>query len=93
MVAAYGTDVRQALAGAVPFLELFGIVAGGWQMGRAALASQHHLEQGDDDAAFYRAKVHSARFYADHHLTRTPGLAQTVAHGASAVLAVEDDAF
>jgi len=35
LVTTYGVDVRAASAGAVPFLMLLGIVAGGWQMARA----------------------------------------------------------
>ena len=43
IVATYSSDVKAASAGAVPFLKLFGIVAGGWQMARAALAAQAKL--------------------------------------------------
>ncbi|MDM0037515.1 acyl-CoA dehydrogenase [Variovorax sp. J22G21] len=93
MLATYDADVKRASVGAVPFLELFGIVAGGWQLGRAALAAQRYLEQGQGEAAFYRTKVLSSRFFAEHFLTRAPGLAQTVLHGASPALAIDDDCF
>jgi hypothetical protein len=39
--------VRAASAGAVPFLKLLGIVAGGWQMARAALIAQAKIDAGD----------------------------------------------
>jgi alkylation response protein AidB-like acyl-CoA dehydrogenase len=91
VVATYGKDVRRASVGAVPFLELFGTVAGGWQMARAALAAHRHLEAGRGEAGFLRAKVSTARFYADHVLVRAAGLARTVVSGADAVLAIEDD--
>ena len=48
IVATYSSDVKAASAGAVPFLKLFGIVAGGWQMARAALVAQAKLSAGDD---------------------------------------------
>ncbi len=86
-------DPRTPAAGAVPFLELFGIVAGGWQMGRAALVAQRLLQQGDADAVFLQAKQLSARFYADHVLAAASGLAHTVMHGAEPVLAFPDEAF
>ena len=73
-------------------LELFGIVAGGWQMARAALVARERLVQGTGDAAFLRAKLLTARFYADHVLAQAPGLAEAVVGGA-AVLAYEDDQF
>jgi hypothetical protein len=87
------SDVRCAAAGAVPLLELFGIVAGGWQMARAALAAHERLAQGSGDAAFLRAKVLTARFYADHVLVQAPGLAEAAVNGAGAVLAIADDQF
>ena len=39
IVATYGQDIKAASVGSVPFLKLLGIVAGGWQMGRAALVA------------------------------------------------------
>jgi alkylation response protein AidB-like acyl-CoA dehydrogenase len=89
VVASYGTDVRRVSVGAVPFLMLFGTVAGGWQMARAALAAQRHLAAGDQDG-FYRAKIATARFYADQVLVRAEGLSRTVTAGAEAALAIED---
>jgi len=82
---------RRASVGAVPFLELFGTVAGGWQSARAALAARRLLASGDRDVAFLQAKLHTARFYADHMLVRAPGLARTVVSGADAVLAISDE--
>ena len=49
LVACYARDIRAAAAGAVPFLTLFGIVAGGWQMARAALIAQQKVDDGDAD--------------------------------------------
>jgi alkylation response protein AidB-like acyl-CoA dehydrogenase len=91
IVQTYGADIRRASVGAVPFLELFGTVAGGWQLARAALAAQRRLASGEGDAAFYQAKLHTARFYADHMLVKAAGLARTVTSGADAVLAIKDE--
>jgi acyl-CoA dehydrogenase len=91
IVQTYGADIRRASVGAVPFLELFGTVAGGWQLARAALAAHRHLATGDGDAAFYQAKLHTARFYADHVLVKAAALARTVVSGADAVLAIPDE--
>lgn len=90
----YPTDPRAVLAGAVPLLHLFGIAAGGWQSARAALAAARHLAAGDnEEPGFYRAKIGTARFYADHVLSQAHGLAHTVMCGSAGVLALEDDAF
>ncbi|HKU46764.1 MAG TPA: acyl-CoA dehydrogenase [Burkholderiales bacterium] len=83
-------DPRAQFAGAVPFLKLMGIVAGGWQMARAALAAQKKLSE---DKAFYEAKISTVRFYADHVLVEAPALRNTVVNGAPAVMALSEDQF
>ncbi|MBL8422686.1 MAG: acyl-CoA dehydrogenase [Candidatus Accumulibacter phosphatis] len=92
LVATYGKDVRAASAGAVPFLKLLGIVAGGWQMARAALIAQAKVDAGDGDP-FFPAKVVTARFYADHVLSEAAGLASSVTDGAEGVMALPEDMF
>ena len=93
IVATYGGDIKAASVGSVPFLKLLGIVAGGWQMGRAALVSARRLAEGSGDASFYKAKITTARFYADHVLSQAPGLAYSVVNGAAGALALEEDQF
>jgi alkylation response protein AidB-like acyl-CoA dehydrogenase len=83
-------DPRVQFAGAVPFLKLMGIVAGGWQMARAALAAE---KKSSGDTAFYEAKIATARFYADHVLVQAPALRNTVVNGAAGVLALSEEQF
>jgi len=92
-VSHYDDQVRQVALGSVPLLELFGIVTGGWQLARSALAARERLAGNSGDAAFYRAKLRTAQFYAGHFLTRAPGLAQSIIEGGDAALAMEDFAF
>ena len=93
VVATYESDVRRASVGAGPLLELFGIVSGGWQMARAALAANRGIASGDGDEAFLKAKVLTARFYADHVLSRAQGLCHAVMLGGEAALALDDEQF
>ena len=87
-------DPTAALAGAVPFLKLVGIVAGGWQMARAALAAERKLASGADaDRSFHEAKIATARFYADHVLVQAPALRNTLVDGAAAVMALSGEQF
>jgi len=55
------------------------------------LVAEGKLAAGED-AAFMRRKIDSARFYAEHVLTRVPGLRDTIVDGAGAVndVALED---
>jgi alkylation response protein AidB-like acyl-CoA dehydrogenase len=79
-----------AFAGAVPFLKLAGIVAGGWQMARAALAAEKKLSA---DKSFHEAKIATARFYGDHVLVQAPGLRDTVVKGGAGVMALTEEQF
>ncbi|MCH7936220.1 MAG: acyl-CoA dehydrogenase [Proteobacteria bacterium] len=75
-------------AGAVPYLRLMGVVAGGWLMAKAALAADRLLAAGGDDGGdqeFLSGKMVSARFYADHVLVQAPALSRTVTRGWNAV--------
>jgi 3-(methylthio)propanoyl-CoA dehydrogenase len=82
-----------AFAGAVPFLKLMGIVAGGWQMARACLASQRLLSSQHGDKSFLQAKMVTAQFFAEQVLVQAPGLRDTVTKGASGVMALSEDQF
>ncbi|MDB5799768.1 MAG: acyl-CoA dehydrogenase [Rhodocyclales bacterium] len=77
----------EAHASSVPLLRLAGIVFGGWQMARAALAAHRRIGAGDADKIFLEAKINTARFYADHVLAQADGLAHCVIHGAAITLA------
>ena len=91
IVATAGTDPKAAFSGAVPFLKLMGIVCGGWQMARAALVAEKKLAESAGDAAFYKTKITTARFYADHVLVQAPGLAATMVSGSAGVMAVSEE--
>ena len=93
ILATFGQDIKAASVGSVPFLKLLGIVTGGWQMGRAALVSARRLAEDSGDATFYKTKIVTARFYADHVLSQAPGLAYAVVNGAAGALALEEDQF
>jgi hypothetical protein len=79
-------------AGSVPYLMLAGNVVAGWQMARSLLAAQEQLAQGVD-AAFMQAKITTARFYADHLLTKAPGMRDSIVEGADSVNALALEAF
>ena len=92
IVANFASDPKAVHAGAVPFLHLFGIVAGGWQMGRMAVIARARITAGDGDP-FWPAKLATTRFFADHFLTQAAGLAESVIGGATGALDMADDSF
>ncbi|WHS64204.1 acyl-CoA dehydrogenase [Comamonas resistens] len=85
-------DPNAVYAGSVPYLMLAGNLVAGWQLGRSVLVAQELLQKGQD-AAFMQAKLATARFYAEHILTRVPGQADAVINGAASVMALPMDQF
>jgi acyl-CoA dehydrogenase len=86
-------NMKAASAGAVPFLKLFGVVAGGWQMARAALIAKARLDENSDDYDFYRAKLGTARYFAEHVLPLAAAYKHEIVHGSGSVLALEEAQF
>ncbi len=93
LLATFPHNMRAAAAGAVPFLKLFGVVAGGWQMARAALVAKRRLDEGAEDYDFYRAKIGTTRFYAEHILPLAQSCKQEIVNGSTSVLALEEAQF
>jgi 3-(methylthio)propanoyl-CoA dehydrogenase len=89
----YKTDIKSVFAGSVPYLKLAGIVLCGWQMARAAEIAANQLAKGSEDAEFLKAKIATARFYADHILSQANGIRNSIVDGASGVLALAEAQF
>jgi hypothetical protein len=86
------SNPNAAFAGSVPYLMLAGNLMAGWQMGRALLVAEKLSAQGQD-VAFMQSKITTARFYADHILSRAPGIRDAIVDGAEAVTALTAEAF
>jgi hypothetical protein len=93
MVTTYGSNVRMAHAAAVPYLKLWGLVAGGWQMGRAAQVAATQLAAGEGDSEFLHAKILTARFYAESLLPQAEALAESITKGSDAALELTANQF
>ena len=92
IVDTFGTDVEATLSGATSYLSLMGATVGGWMMARSAEIALNKLKQGEGDPVFYKAKVISARYFADQVLIEAPTLAEKIMTGASAILASDFNA-
>ena len=80
-------------AGSVPYMMLAGNVVAGWQMARALIVALDQLSRSEGDAAFLRAKVATAHFYADHILNMAPGTRDAIVEGAESVTALALESF
>jgi acyl-CoA dehydrogenase len=93
LVETFPKNPKAASGVSVPYLKLFGTVAGGWMMARAALIAQKKLKQPDADREFLEAKLVTARFYAEHELPKAATFAREVTRGADSVLALDPAKF
>jgi alkylation response protein AidB-like acyl-CoA dehydrogenase len=92
VVAGAKASPNAVFAGSVPYLMLTGNLVAGWQMARALLVAEAELAKGHD-AVFMQSKITTARFYADHILTKVPGMRDSIVEGADSVTELALDAF
>ncbi len=85
-------DPNAVFTGSVPYLMLGGNLMAGWQMARALLVAEQRLAAGEQ-VEFMRAKIQTARFYADHILSRVPGVRDSIVEGAAGVTGMALEAF
>ncbi len=80
---ALATNPNAALAGATPYLRLFGLAAGGNYLARGALVAAR------DGGGTNHIAI--ARFFAENMCVQAQGLADTVTGGSDSILGVEPD--
>ncbi len=90
IIARAPSDPKDVLAGASPYLRMFGTVIGCWLLARAALAALRLLDEtAASDASFLRDKIVTARFYAEQLLPQIDGLLPAVTAGAGLLFQVD----
>ena len=78
IIAGLGKEPEAALAGATPYLRLFGLASGGCLLAKQALS----MKRLGTDAV---AALATARFFAEHAVVASGGLERTVVEGAASV--------
>ncbi len=86
-------DPEAVFGAAVPYLHLMGWLISGWLMARSAGLAAARLEAGGSDTAFYRGKIATARFLADHGLGVCDSLRDSIVEGGAALLAMDASLF
>ncbi len=86
----YASDPVATAAGSFAYLNLWGIVAGGWLLARGVLAA----EAGKDGSpSFIKAKAMTARFFAEQYLTQAHALKTAAMAGKDAVMGLDEEEF
>jgi hypothetical protein len=83
-------DLRKAVACSVPYLKLWGVTAGGWQMSRAARIAAEKIAASDPESEFYKAKITTAKFYASHILSQSAWLKIEITKGSGDVMTLTE---
>ncbi|MFY8118508.1 MAG: acyl-CoA dehydrogenase, partial [Roseateles sp.] len=86
------SNPNAAFAGSVPYLMLAGNLVAGWQLARALIVAEDKLAAGED-VDFMAAKIATARFYAEHILSRAGAAREAIVEGAESVTALALEAF
>ncbi len=86
-------DPDAAMAGSWDFLHLFGHVTLGFMWARMAVAAQAGLASGDGDAAFYKTKLATGRYYMARQLPATKMHLARIRSGAGPVMALDAEEF
>jgi acyl-CoA dehydrogenase len=83
------TRPKDILAGASPFLRLFGLARGGTALARGALSAHRLMSTGASDPLL-AARIALARFFAENIATGASGLERNITEGAGSVHAAAD---
>ena len=73
------------------FLMMLGALCGGWQLARSAEIAADKLAGGTVDSDFYKAKILTAKFYAEQSLPRVVAHARSIQSGSATMMAVTLD--
>jgi alkylation response protein AidB-like acyl-CoA dehydrogenase len=80
-------------AAATPYLRMFGLTLGGLLLARQAAEAGQRLAARTGDPAFLKAKIATARFYAEQLLPAAPALLGPITRGAELFYAIPEEAL
>lgn len=86
-------DREEVGAASVDYLMYSGYVTLAYLFAKAAKQAQQAMAGGSDEAAFYQAKIKTARFYFQRLLPRTRAHAQCIQAGAEPLMALSAEEF
>ena len=81
------------LAGATPYLRMFGTTIGGWLMANSALSAQQLLTEATENTEFLQSKIETARFFAQQLLPQATGLLASVTSGSDSMFAINSESL
>ncbi|WP_420405526.1 acyl-CoA dehydrogenase [Nisaea sp.] len=93
LVATFARDPGTAASAGVPFQNLMGLLCAGWLLARGVSAAAAQKPNANGDTGFIEAKLTTARFFADYHLSQAPSLLTQITEAGESVMAMAMDRF
>ncbi|MGL4543071.1 MAG: acyl-CoA dehydrogenase, partial [Polymorphobacter sp.] len=84
-----GEALADNAAGATPYLRLFGVTVGGYLLAKQAEVATRQLAAGEGDAAFLRAKIATASFFAEQLMPPATALLGPITRGSALFYAID----
>ena len=82
-----GASSDDGLAGATPYLRMFGTTVGGWLLAKSAVQAKKLIDAGDE-SDFLNAKIETAKFFSEQLLPQVSGLLPSAISGAHSLYAI-----
>jgi hypothetical protein len=79
--AAMRSSPYEALPGSQPYLQMMGLLAGGFYLARGALWARRMMSAGAGDSAFFATRISVAQFFAEQLLPKATALLGPVTRG------------
>jgi 3-(methylthio)propanoyl-CoA dehydrogenase len=86
-------SAADAAAAATPYLRMFGLTMGGYLLAQQAVAAQERLDASKGDPAFLKAKITTARYFAEQILPQAQALLGPITRGGALLFALDEAQF
>ncbi|MFL2919577.1 MAG: acyl-CoA dehydrogenase, partial [Thalassobaculaceae bacterium] len=93
MIETFPKKPGQAAAGATSFLEMMGLISGGWMLARSVLEADMQLKNKQGDKKFLNSKITTAQYFAQAFLSRAPSLLYPIRDCGDCVIEFEASNF
>jgi len=93
MIETFPKQPGQAAAGATSFLEMMGLISGGWMLARGVIKADMQLKNKQGDKKFLNSKITTAQYFAQAFLSRAPSLLYPITDCGDCVMEFEASNF
>jgi len=93
MIETFPKQPGKAAAGATSFLEMMGLISGGWMLARGVIEADMQLKNKQGDKKFLNSKITTAQYFAQAFLSRAPSLLYPIRDCGDCVIEFEASNF